>query len=118
MLVTVGDGDASQAGVPKSFRPDASNRQAIDRVWYHHHTVGARVFGYSDRLVSDRVSELGLHSKRRSQEEAAKKEHRLSLKSGGLHGRDERLFDARIHFAVINSKLLSCKSEAKGTMVE
>jgi hypothetical protein len=74
-----GDCDTGYAAAIKRVIPNGCDRQTVYRAWDGHNGVGTSVTGYSDHLVSDRVTELGLHSNRSGQEQPAKKEQQLSF---------------------------------------
>ena len=65
----VGDRDSGYAATRERIVSDADHRQTVYRAWDGHNVVVGRVSGYSDRLVGDRVTELGLHSRRCGQDQ-------------------------------------------------
>ena len=93
----VGNRDTGYAASPKIKKPDPGHRETVDCAWDCHNVVGARVSGYGDRAVRDRVIELGLHCERRGQEQPAKKEQRLPFKSGHQFSKNMRFLDVSFH---------------------
>ena len=65
----VGDRDSGYAATRERIVSDAGHRRTVDCAWDGHNAVVTRVKGYSDGLVRDRVTELGLHSRRCGQDQ-------------------------------------------------